>query len=400
MVLSKPQLAHPVLEQLNSRFVALAVSGGSDSMALMRLAVDERNGLFRQVALVAFTVDHGLREGSALEAARVAQWCQAHDIHHEILRWHAGRPATGLQAAARRARYDLMTDRCASVGCGMLLTAHTADDQAETVAMRMARTDSAKSLAGIWPVVRWNGILVGRPLLHERREALRGYLRGIGQPWIDDPSNDNVDFERVRVRKAMAGRDVPLFAARAESALAEAMVHSAAAAEWLGEHMSVSRFGHMRIGGACLARLPVAVQCEALACILKMLGGKTPLRAQVRDLVALLRSGQGFRRTLGGGLVAARTADVIVCREAGRIPPEVAVPDGGTVLWDGRFSITVPPGTVIRPLGRKRAFATAGVPSYVVAALPEVSIAGNAPFLPHFQPQDGVSVSLGERFKL
>lgn len=393
-----PGLVLPAFDPAKTTSVALAVSGGSDSMALLRLAVLARADLFRSVALVAFTVDHGLREGAAAEAAQVAHWCAAHDIWHETLRWHGGKPATGLQAAARRARYDLMTDRCAATGCRLLLTAHTADDQAETVAMRMARTDSAKSLAGIWPTMTWNGITVCRPLLQARREALRAFLRDTGQSWIEDPSNDDMRFERVRLRKSGKAADVPLLTARAEAALAEAMAQSAEASGWLESHGRLSRYGHVEFGRASLSARPVAVQCEILAGLLRMVGGKPPLRAKLRGLVAQLRDEGPFRCTLGGALIAARKQMVVICREAGRIAPEVKVPGDGTLLWDGRFIITAPPGSVIRPLGSKKAFASSACPAYVAAALPCVYLAGKEPVLPHFQAGAGVSVSLSERF--
>ena len=395
-----PHLVIPAFDQSKTNCVALAVSGGSDSVALLRLAVLARADAFRSTALVAFTVDHGLREGSAAEAAKVAHMCAEHDILHVTLRWHGGKPGTGLQAAARRARYDLMTDSCAAYGCAMLLTAHTADDQAETVAMRMARTDSPKSLAGIWPVMTWNGVKVCRPLLHERREVLRAFLRDIDQPWIDDPSNEDVRFERVRIRKSLAAGDVPMFAARAEAAFAESVANSAEATTWLEMHQRISKFGHVVFDRASLSRLPLAVQYEILSSLFKTLGGAAPLREQLRVLVGQLRGALPFRRTVAGGLIAARTHDVIICREAGRIRPEVIVPAGGTVLWDGRFRISAPPGTVVRPVGRKDAFAALCCPSYVVAALPRVHVAGNGPILPHFQPSPGITVTLGERFHL
>lgn len=394
-----PRLALPALDFTSVQSVALAISGGSDSSALMKLAVLARSGAFRNVALVAFTVDHGLREGSAGEAAMVARWCAEHGIFHETLRWHGEIIRSGLQAAARKARYDLMTDRCAAMGCGVLMTAHTADDQAETVAMRMTRTDSPKSLAGIWPSMTWNGITVCRPLLHERRETLRAFLRDVGQPWIEDPSNDDLRFERVRVRKSLAAGDVPILAARAEAAITTAMANSAEATAWLEDH-PVSHFGHVQFSRMGFASQPVAVQCEILSNLLAMLGGKPPLRAQLRELAAHLRGSTFFRRTLGGGLVSARKCDVIICREASRVLAEVIVPAGGTVLWDARFQITAPSGAVIRPLGRAHARASYGCPSYVAAALPEVLVAGNPPVTPHFQPGAGISVRLSERFGL
>ena len=186
--------------------VALAVSGGSDSMALLRLAEQWSKN---SVKISVLTVDHGLRPGAAAEAQQVAEWCAALSLVHQILRWEGVKPKAGLQAKARAARYDLMSAWCVANGASFLVTRHTMDDQAETVLMRQARTDTAESLAGIWETANWNGVKLLRPLLGQHRAELRAYLKCIGQPWLDDPSNEDVKFERVRVRQALAHETRP-----------------------------------------------------------------------------------------------------------------------------------------------------------------------------------------------
>ena len=179
--------------------LALAVSGGSDSMALLRLVAAWRNERYVTV----LTVDHGLRPDSAKEALQVSAWCMGLGLPHVTLAWQGPKPATGLQVKARAVRYDLMTDWCRAHGVAWLLTAHTMDDQAETVLMRLVRTTSFDSLSGIPEMGEWKGIGLFRPLLGERREGLRAFLNHLGQPWIDDPSNADERFERVRIRKAL-----------------------------------------------------------------------------------------------------------------------------------------------------------------------------------------------------
>lgn len=164
--------------------IAVAVSGGSDSMALLRLAALLPDG----PEVIALTIDHGLRDGSRAEADQVARWCAGLGIPHHILAWAGAKPATGIQAKAREARYDLLTRWCTAHCVSVLLTAHTLDDQAETVLMRKRRTASAASLAAIWPERPWNGVRLLRPLLAVRREALRNFLRGLGQGWLEDPA--------------------------------------------------------------------------------------------------------------------------------------------------------------------------------------------------------------------
>ncbi|MBM3519829.1 MAG: tRNA lysidine(34) synthetase TilS, partial [Alphaproteobacteria bacterium] len=176
--------------------VALAVSGGSDSMAMLRLATEWRDEFRRDCKLSVLTVDHGLRPGSAAEAEKVAARARGLGLDQATLHWAGSRGGAGLQARARKARYDLMASWCREQGAEALLTAHTLDDQAETVLMRLSRTASIDSLAAIRGDGHWAGTRLVRPLLAVRREALRAYLTAIGQGWIEDPSNGDPRFER------------------------------------------------------------------------------------------------------------------------------------------------------------------------------------------------------------
>jgi tRNA(Ile)-lysidine synthase len=181
---------------------AVAVSGGADSFALLHWAVEAGH------PVVALTVDHGLREGSAAEAQAVRTWCSERKIQHETLVWRGEKPGTGIQAAAREARYRLLCEACYRMGIANLLTAHTADDQAETVFMRLRR-GAGRGLAGMpseRKIAAGPGELITlhRPLLGFRRAELRAYAEGAGLPFTDDPSNDDERFERVRVRALLA----------------------------------------------------------------------------------------------------------------------------------------------------------------------------------------------------
>ena len=148
--------------------VALAVSGGSDSMALLHLAL--RHARAGGPALHVLTVDHGLREGSAGEAAAVASFCAGQGVPHETLHWHRAPGDTGnLSNDAREGRYTLMARACAARGIGTLLTGHTLDDQAETVLMRLGRGSGVDGLAAMRPVTRLWGLRLVRPLLDRSR---------------------------------------------------------------------------------------------------------------------------------------------------------------------------------------------------------------------------------------
>lgn len=183
--------------------VALAVSGGGDSMALLTLA--SRMCASDRGRLLALTVDHGLRRGAHAEAQAVARHCAALGISHRVLCWTGDKPVTGLMAAARLARYRLLADAAAAAGCGTVLTGHTLDDQIETLAMRAERGDGP-GMAGIARATLHAGrTWFARPLLGVRRADLRGLLRDQGVPWAEDPSNGDGRFERARWRGRLAG---------------------------------------------------------------------------------------------------------------------------------------------------------------------------------------------------
>lgn len=175
---------------------ALAVSGGPDSTALMRLAA--------ALKPVVITVDHGLRADSGLEVEKVAGWAQGLGLRHAALHWSGEKPASGIQAAAREARYRLMAEACMRAGAASLLTGHTLDDQIETVAMRQSKGSGALGAAGmasqtLLPATG-GAVRLARPLLATRKAALGAMLERMGQDFVVDPSNSDPRFDRGRMR--------------------------------------------------------------------------------------------------------------------------------------------------------------------------------------------------------
>jgi len=178
--------------------VAVAVSGGSDSMAALHLMTQA--GFWPH----AVTVDHGLRAEAGQEAAFVAGVCDRLDVPHVTLRWEHGAIEGNLQDAARVARYRLIAEWATAEGISHVALGHTADDQAETFLMRLARgagVDGLSGMRGRWDEGR---VTFTRPFLSQTRAALRVYLERHGQPWVDDPSNADARFERVRARQVLA----------------------------------------------------------------------------------------------------------------------------------------------------------------------------------------------------
>ena len=196
--------------------VCIAVSGGADSLALLLLADAAFPG-----SVIAATVDHGLRAESAAEAEHVRSICRTLDVEHRIVRITLG-AGGNLQARARAARYGALFDHARTVGTSWLATGHHADDQLETMLMRLNRSSGVGGLAGIR---ERDGILV-RPLLHWRRDELLGVVHRRGILPVSDPSNEDDRFDRARMRKVIsqaAGLDA-LAAARSAAALADADV--------------------------------------------------------------------------------------------------------------------------------------------------------------------------------
>ncbi len=182
--------------------LAVAVSGGADSLALCLLA--HQWARTRGGSVSALTVDHGLRAGSRAEAIRAGRWLNGRGIEHVVLTWIGDKPATGIQEAARSARYRLMSRWCAGAGVLHLLLGHHQYDQAETVLMRHRRGSGVDGLAGMAAVVETAAVRLVRPLLKTSPLRLRALLTAAGQPWIEDPSNSDPVHARSRVRAALS----------------------------------------------------------------------------------------------------------------------------------------------------------------------------------------------------
>jgi tRNA(Ile)-lysidine synthase len=183
------------VEKFKGEAIALAVSGGVDSVAMLHW--------FAATGLpgVALTVNHGLRPGAAAEASAVKKMSALLGIKHETLLWTGEKPSVGIEAAARKARYDLMLDYCRSHGVGVLLTAHQADDQIETFLMNLGRGSGVYGLGGIRAELRRGGIIIARPLLEVSRRELQDWCDSRQIQYFNDEMNDDENFARVKIRK-------------------------------------------------------------------------------------------------------------------------------------------------------------------------------------------------------
>ncbi|MBP1858980.1 tRNA lysidine(34) synthetase TilS [Rhizobium herbae] len=322
--------------------ILVAVSGGSDSKGLL-LALHEaimRGGL-SAFSLSACTIDHALRPESADEARAVAAFCAERGIRHSVRRWQGEKPATGIQAAARAVRYSLLADAAQEMAALCLVTGHTADDQAETITMRQGRSEpDAPGLAGMAA-----GVLVDRrawvlrPFLSLRRAEIRDYLKARGEGWLDDPSNSNSSFERVRVRHSMGGdiraaMDVFVDAGEARRRSSER------AASLLGTQVTVFEGLAARLDRALVADMANPDCRRAVLAVTAVIGGRPYLagRETARRLTAFLTGGEGGRMTAGRVVFDVRRSGAYLYREA-RDLPEIVVQPGQKEIWDGRFLV-------------------------------------------------------------
>ena len=319
-----------VPENLRGGPVGLAVSGGSDSLALLHIAHHWARP--RGVKLLVLTVDHQLRPAAAAEAAQVARLAGDLALAHQTLAWDA---PVARQSAARRARHALLAGALKAAGGQLLLTGHTADDQAETVLMR-ARQGSgwyglagmrALSLSPVWP--EGAGVWIARPLLGETRADLRTWLAGQGSGWIEDPSNTNPAFERVRIRACLS--ESPSLARQTlacQQHFADLRrLEDALLANWLGRYVHIGADGTVI---AHLADLPPERAARGLGVLLQCVAGReTPPRSEaLLDLAARSLALPAFRgATLGGVRLRPSRAGLKLAPEPGarQTPPSPEV---------------------------------------------------------------------------
>jgi len=326
--------------------LAVAVSGGADSMALAFLARDWAEA--RGGAVTALTVDHRLRPEAKREARWVRDILAAQGIGQRVLVWHEGESVTraNLQARARRARYRLLEDWCRTHAVLHLLTAHHRDDQAETFLLRLGRGSGTFGLAGMAAVVERPHLRLLRPLLDFSGDELRRALAGAGRDWIDDPSNADTAFARVRVRRALPGLEAAgLNAARiAETAARlgrDRRMFEDAVARLLAVGASPDPAGFVRLDRAGFLAAPRPIGLRALARVLGAVGGgEYPPRFERLERLYEEIAGDCRTRTLGGCAIRlAAGGALLVCREPAAQGAVMSMAGPGTLTWDGRFLI-------------------------------------------------------------
>jgi tRNA(Ile)-lysidine synthase len=328
--------------------LALAVSGGADSMALLHLMAEWRAEGEPRPGLTVLTVDHGLRAESRDEAAMVMRTTERLGLPHAILTWRqGGKQSGGLQERAREARYDLMAAYCHAHDIPALVTAHHLDDQAETFLMRLKRGSGLDGLAAIPEESVWSGIAVLRPLLDLPKARLAATLAAAGLGWAEDPSNRDERFERARVRashEALAKLGLtPEAIARSARRLTRARAAlDDAAREFLTTHGAMSEAGYCVIERAALIAVPEEIALRVLARAVNAVSGReAPLRlAKLESLLEGLSKNPKSAHTLGGCRLQPIGGRLGVFRETrGTGLPSLQLAPGERALWDNRFAV-------------------------------------------------------------
>mgnify|MGYP001387357288 CR=1 FL=1 len=323
--------------------LAVALSGGSDSMALVLLInvwARTRGG-----QITALTVNHKLRPESGLEAKRVKGWMQRCGIRHQILPWSGKKPKTAIQNQARNIRYELIDRWCRDNHVLHVLLGHTADDQAETYLMRLSRKSGTAGLAGMPSIRELGHCRLLRPLLATKRQTLRNFLIHHGQNWLDDPSNKDQRYGRTGIRSLIesgifstnslceTARDYGNLRIDAEDATDQLLASAG----------SLDPAGYFTIERMNLRSLKTNVGLLALGRAITSVGGNwySPNCASLKNILDICLGSTLKPRTLGRCLIIPDLTQIIICREARNLPVAQRLVSGTSFSWDGRVQVTV-----------------------------------------------------------
>ena len=357
--------------------IAVAVSGGPDSMALILLA--ERWARQQDGQAWALTVDHGLRPESAEEACTVAGWLASRAIPHEILVWTSDKPTSGIQEAARDARYQLLAQWCRAHGVLHLLTAHHREDQVETHLIRRRAGSGIDGLAGMSAVRELAGCRLVRPLLAVPRARLLALLAQEDQPFLRDPSNLNPAFERARLRlhPAVIPEDV---VTELHACGAARIERERAHDDLLARTVSLHPAGFAMLEPSALSSVEAELAERLLGRVAACVGtARYPARrARLARLRAELIARPDRARTLGGCRFVPWRGRLLVLREPAAASAPVRLEPGANLVWDRRFAVNLaaiaPSGFTLDYLGPGGAAVTEGgagdLPRLIYSVLP------------------------------
>jgi len=397
--------------------LAIAVSGGADSLALMLLTQAYAKEKGRRI--IALTVDHGLRPTSKEEAQQVQKWAQEQRIEHVILTWEGNKPASHLQEKARTARYLLLTEWCKNNDVSTLLLGHHREDQEETFWLRLTCGSGLEGLTGMKQQTIREGITVLRPLLGFSKERLKATVCAENQPWLDDPSNQSKKFFRGRFRTFMNTEGLTpsrlltvMDKLREDADFIQESLHNA-----IKETVQLHEEGYITLNRASFETLHPALQKRVIIFLMKWFSGDryAPRSVQVMSILEKITCPldilQEYLSPYGRGIYFAetyktvppftargiywipRTNDILLLREKSTMNDALKLRElNEKTLWDQRFWIDpalneyVPQETILAPLGsipHLKKEVISSLPPRVWPTLPALWVEGKVAAIPH-----------------
>ncbi|MEM6371771.1 MAG: tRNA lysidine(34) synthetase TilS [Pseudomonadota bacterium] len=354
--------------------LGVAVSGGGDSVALLAALVEFTKS--NDIDLHVITVDHGLRAEAKVEIALVTDLCARWELPHHVEFWTGWTGEGNLQAAARDARYGLIADWAYGNQISHVALGHTADDQAETFVMRLARGSGVDGLSAMSPRRVQHGITWLRPFLRVERSALRTFLRAAQLDWCEDPSNDDRDFERIRVRDALTVLGTLGVHTETLADVAQNMARAREALDWqtflAAQDAASLVFGAIAIEFRKFRMFPDEIARRLLVHSIMWIASSTypPRRDAVAEVMRAVRATRGA--TLEGCQITVENDMVWVFREYNYVQ-DVTCEVGD--MWDDRWLVTGPeddPDIEVRALGQE---ALSEIPNWRALGLPRAVLA-------------------------
>ena len=332
----------------NHKSIGLAVSGGADSLALIVLVHRWLQMRAAGPRIVVYTMDHGLRKEAASECENVEQIAGQYGFEVRTLMWRGEKPTTGMQAAARHARYNLMGQAMREEGVEILLTGHHGDDQAETVLMRLAHSSGLNGLRGMEKTAVIMGTNVFRPFLTLPKSRLVNVINEAGLKIAVDPSNEDAKYERVRWRQMRGALAEMGLTSSVLSKFAARMGRANAALEEIAQNAYYSDVKNDQFGvGSILHKTLIGLGAETGIRVLSRMiftasGGRSKGELGQLEMSVDLIKNQHFKGVAVGGCMVQKYQDIIVVfREAFRVSELTSeLLPAEKMIWDQRFSIT------------------------------------------------------------
>ena len=349
--------------------IAVAVSGGADSLCLSFLLYEW--ALKKNIKLYAFTVDHGLRKESANEAKYVHQVLTQKGVCHQTLLWKGKKPTVSVEEKARQARYDLLFEACRKKKVEFLCLAHHQNDQAETFWLRLIRSSGVDGLSAMQPKVQRQRIFLLRPLLDFSREEIQKTLKNrFNVSWVEDPSNQQRIFERVRLRQFQKQLDELGLTASAVALSAKRLMRARNALEcmterFMAEYTKRSPAGFIFVNGKAFAEQPQEIKLRVLDKSLSYVIGEGYI-PHMAQLEAFLQK-MPCRLTLNDCQIVCVKKGFFVCPELVKMPKPVKLKPNEKIKW-GRFDVVCDKAVTIAPV--KDSYRLKSLPALVSRTIP------------------------------